>query len=100
MLRLSHVVSQAEMSLYTELEKLSTAWESLERQVKDKVFDLSNLENQLKKATSEVSLVSGISVTILIIKSLARKLNRKTNITPRCGTRMLFRQRPQDYREM
>ncbi|KAG6898158.1 hypothetical protein C0992_004145 [Termitomyces sp. T32_za158] len=45
--------TQAEMSLYTELEKLSTAWESLERQVKDKVFDLSNLENQLKKATSE-----------------------------------------------
>ncbi|KAG6867824.1 hypothetical protein C0993_010583 [Termitomyces sp. T159_Od127] len=47
--------TQAETSLYTELEKLSNAWESLERQVKDKVFDLSNLENQLKKATSEAS---------------------------------------------
>ncbi|KAG5353505.1 hypothetical protein C0989_006319 [Termitomyces sp. Mn162] len=45
--------TQAETSLYTELEKLSTAWESLERQVKEKVFDLGNLENQLKKATSE-----------------------------------------------
>ncbi|KAG6903108.1 hypothetical protein C0995_006295 [Termitomyces sp. Mi166 len=45
--------TQAEASLYTELEKLSTAWESLERQVKDKIFDLSNLENQLKKAASE-----------------------------------------------
>ncbi|KAG6866699.1 hypothetical protein C0991_011358 [Blastosporella zonata] len=45
--------TQAETSLYAELEKLSTAWESLERQVKDKVFDLSNLEIQLKKATSD-----------------------------------------------
>ncbi|KAG6837509.1 hypothetical protein H0H93_008434 [Arthromyces matolae] len=45
--------TQAETSLYTELDRLSNAWEALERQVKDKVFDLSNLENQLKKAVSE-----------------------------------------------
>ncbi|KAG6920311.1 hypothetical protein DXG01_005080 [Tephrocybe rancida] len=49
----SHI---AETTLYAELDKLSTAWESLERQVKDKVFDLSNLENQLKKAASEARL--------------------------------------------
>ncbi|KAG6831681.1 hypothetical protein H0H92_008324 [Tricholoma furcatifolium] len=53
-LRLQQVQhSQTESSLYAEIDKLSAAWESLDRQVKDKVFDLTNLENQLKKVTSE-----------------------------------------------
>ncbi|KAF5380344.1 hypothetical protein D9615_004567 [Tricholomella constricta] len=44
---------QAETSLYAEIDKLSAAWESLDRQVKDKVFDLSGLEAQVKKAASD-----------------------------------------------
>ncbi|KAF8070613.1 BRE1 E3 ubiquitin ligase-domain-containing protein [Lyophyllum atratum] len=45
--------TQAETCLYAELDKLSAAWESLDRQVKDKVFDLSALETQMKKTSSE-----------------------------------------------
>ncbi|GLB37588.1 putative BRE1 E3 ubiquitin ligase [Lyophyllum shimeji] len=45
--------TQAETSLYAELDKLSAAWESLDRQVEDKVFGLSGLESQLKKSASE-----------------------------------------------
>ncbi|KAG6833534.1 hypothetical protein H0H87_005185 [Tephrocybe sp. NHM501043] len=45
--------TQAETSLYAELDKLSSAWEALERQVKDKVFDLNNLESQLKRAKAK-----------------------------------------------
>ncbi|KAK2464239.1 hypothetical protein APHAL10511_003696 [Amanita phalloides] len=41
--------SQAEASLYAELEKLSTSWETLDKQVKSKVFDLSQLEERLIK---------------------------------------------------
>ncbi|KAF8740809.1 hypothetical protein AX14_007181 [Amanita brunnescens Koide BX004] len=41
--------SQAEASLYVELEKLSTSWEALDRQVKSKVFDLAQLEERLTR---------------------------------------------------
>ncbi|KAF8628901.1 hypothetical protein AX15_003682 [Amanita polypyramis BW_CC] len=41
--------TQAEALLYVELEKLSTSWEALDRQVKSKVFDLSQLEDRLIK---------------------------------------------------
>jgi len=54
MLRLLDIQhAQAEASLYTEVDKLSAAWESLDKQVKNKVFDLSAMESQLKKAVSE-----------------------------------------------
>lgn len=42
--------SQAETSLYAELDKISAAWEALDRQVKNKVFDLSNMEERLTKS--------------------------------------------------
>ncbi|KAG5648585.1 hypothetical protein DXG03_003196 [Asterophora parasitica] len=45
--------SQAETTLYAEIDKLSVAWESLDKQVKDKVFDLSGLEAQVKRAASD-----------------------------------------------
>ncbi|KIL65947.1 hypothetical protein M378DRAFT_449286 [Amanita muscaria Koide BX008] len=45
--------SQAEASLYVELEKLSTSWEALDRQVKSKIFDLSQLEERLSKSGLE-----------------------------------------------
>jgi len=42
--------SQAEASLYAELDKISAAWEALDRQVKSKVFDLSSMEERLTKS--------------------------------------------------
>ncbi len=47
---------QAETSLYAELDKLSIAWEGLDRQLKNKVFDLSGLEERLVKSGLDVSL--------------------------------------------
>ena len=45
---------QAETSLYSELEKLSAAWETLDKQAKSKVFDLTGLEERLVKLGIEV----------------------------------------------
>ncbi|KAL0068814.1 E3 ubiquitin-protein ligase bre1 [Marasmius tenuissimus] len=42
-----------ETSLYMEIEKLSAAWESLDNQVKSKVFDLTSMEEKLSKALTE-----------------------------------------------
>lgn len=42
-------VLQAEAALYAELDKLSAAWEALDRQVKSKVFDLNAMEDRLTK---------------------------------------------------
>ncbi|KAK0461262.1 uncharacterized protein EV420DRAFT_1531170 [Desarmillaria tabescens] len=42
--------AEAETSLYAELDKLSIAWEGLDRQLKNKVFDLSSLEDRLVKS--------------------------------------------------
>ncbi|KAJ3553638.1 hypothetical protein NM688_g3503 [Phlebia brevispora] len=44
---------QAESSLYAELEKLSVAWEALDRQVKNKVFDLAGMEEKVSKTGLE-----------------------------------------------
>ncbi|KAJ3869772.1 hypothetical protein EV359DRAFT_29186 [Lentinula novae-zelandiae] len=45
--------AQAESALYTETEKLASAWEALDGQVKNKIFDLSVMEDRLTKATVE-----------------------------------------------
>ena len=45
---------QAETSLYAELDKLSAAWEALDRQVKSKVFDLTAMEERLAKMGHDV----------------------------------------------
>lgn len=49
---------QAESALYAELDKLSAAWEALDRQVKSKVFDLAAMEDRLTKNGLDVSNVS------------------------------------------
>lgn len=43
--------------LYAELEKLSAAWEALDRQVKSKVFDLSAAEEKVSKSNLEVRIL-------------------------------------------
>ena len=45
---------EAETSLYAELDKLSAAWEALDRQVKSKVFDLTSMEDRLTKSGLDV----------------------------------------------
>ncbi|KAJ3733513.1 hypothetical protein DFJ43DRAFT_994897 [Lentinula guzmanii] len=45
--------TQAESALYTEIDKLSSAWEALDGQVKNKIFDLSAMEDRLTKVTVE-----------------------------------------------
>ena len=45
---------QAETSLYTELERLSTAWEALDKEVKIKVLDSAAVEDRLSKSAIEV----------------------------------------------
>ncbi|KIK27953.1 hypothetical protein PISMIDRAFT_147648 [Pisolithus microcarpus 441] len=45
--------SQAESSLCAEVDRLSSSWESLDQQVKKKVFDLSAFEEKLQKTMHE-----------------------------------------------
>ncbi|KIK67228.1 hypothetical protein GYMLUDRAFT_858299 [Collybiopsis luxurians FD-317 M1] len=52
-LRLLDHGMQAESALYTEIEKLSSAWETLDGQVRSKTLDLSAMEERLSKATVE-----------------------------------------------
>lgn len=46
-------LESAEGELFKELEKLSTAWETLEKQVKSKVFDLYSMEEKVSKAVMD-----------------------------------------------
>ncbi|KAJ3567584.1 hypothetical protein NP233_g6273 [Leucocoprinus birnbaumii] len=44
---------EAEKTLYSELEKITSAWETLDQQVKSKVFDLAALEERLSRSQME-----------------------------------------------
>jgi len=44
---------QEPSALYTEIERLSALWENLDKQVKDKVFDLAAVEERIQKAATE-----------------------------------------------
>lgn len=46
---------QAESSLYSELDKLSAAWEALDRQVQSKIFELTSMEERVTKFGVDVS---------------------------------------------
>lgn len=46
--------AQAETALYTELERLSTAWETLDKEVKSKSLDSAAVEDRLSKSAIEV----------------------------------------------
>jgi E3 ubiquitin-protein ligase BRE1 len=48
--------ADAEATLYDEIGKLSTAWESLQAQVASKVFDLVAAEERIVKVNLDVSL--------------------------------------------
>lgn len=46
--------TQAETALYTELERLSIAWEALDKEVKNKMIDSAAVEDRLSKSAIEV----------------------------------------------
>ncbi|KIM69037.1 hypothetical protein SCLCIDRAFT_1208453 [Scleroderma citrinum Foug A] len=53
LLLLAEQQTQAESSLFAEVDRLSSSWENLEQQVKKKVFDLSGFEDKLQRALHE-----------------------------------------------
>lgn len=46
--------AQAETALYTELERLSVAWEALDKEVENKSLDSAAVEDRLSKSAIEV----------------------------------------------
>ena len=48
---------QGEAALYSELDALTTAWEGAEQQLKSKVLDLKGMEDQMRRAATEVRCV-------------------------------------------
>lgn len=78
---------KSEKSLFAELEKLSTAWEALDRQVKNKVFDLSSLEERLSRSSVEVTNNGLTQIAGYNLLFLGRKRNPTTSFLPLCGTR-------------
>jgi E3 ubiquitin-protein ligase BRE1 len=50
---------KAETALYSELERLSSAWETLDRELKGKIFDLTALEEKVNRANAEVCTAIG-----------------------------------------
>ena len=58
-------LTQAENSVYSELDRLSSLWEALDKQVQSKVFDLSAMEEKATKMLTEAcSPRSGICVLL------------------------------------
>ncbi|KAI0093033.1 BRE1-domain-containing protein [Irpex rosettiformis] len=68
---------QAELSLYTEIEKLSAAWETLDKQAKSKALDLSSMEERLSKIGIEKAKSDNKFYAIMRNKE-ALELEKKT----------------------
>lgn len=74
---------KSEAALYAEIEKLSAAWEILDKQAKSKVFDLAGMEERLTKAGIEVSCWHETRVSLLIyFLCYCRKPRLTTSSTP------------------
>ena len=48
---------------------MSTAWETLDRQLKSKIFDLANIEDRLAKSSVEVRRTPGSSILLTEVPS-------------------------------
>ena len=85
--------AQAETALYTELEKLSTAWEALDKEVKNKSFDSAAVEDRLAKSAIEVPLRLPYKKWKADFGpfTIHRKPNLRTSSTQQCGTRKPLR---------
>ncbi|TDL25907.1 BRE1-domain-containing protein [Rickenella mellea] len=79
---------QAATSLYTELDRLSAAWEALDRQVKSKVFDLSAIEDRFSKQCMEKAKAENKYYAVMRDKeaieverkNIARNLEKQTKV--------------------
>lgn len=81
--------ADAEATLYDEIGKLSTAWESLQAQVTSKVFDLVAAEERITKVNLDVSPTKPLTYVrrSLITFSKLRKPKRTTNFLLLCAKR-------------
>lgn len=68
---------QAETAIYSELDKLSAAWESLEKQLKKKVYDLSAADERIGKVNLEVCVPATSSAPRLMSSSQKAKAENK-----------------------
>lgn len=50
------VVSQNESTIFAELEKLSTLWETMEGQLKNQISELANMEDRVSKGAADVRI--------------------------------------------
>ena len=73
---------QAETSLYADIERLSSAWDALDRQLSTKATDLSTLEERLSRAVTEVCEYPGTMFAFSNIENVRRKQNRITSSLP------------------
>lgn len=67
--------------MYTELDQLSAAWESLGKQVKDKIFEVAPVEERANKAGVEVCSSSS-EVNAVSHDTLCRNRRPTTSILP------------------
>jgi hypothetical protein len=81
--------ADAETTLYDEIGKLSTAWESLQAQVTSKVFDLVAAEERITKANLDVSPAQLLTYIrrSSTTSSKFRKPRRTTNFLRLCVKR-------------
>ena len=77
---------QAETAIYSELDKLSAAWESLEKQLKKKVYDLSAADERIGKVNLEVCVPATSSAPRDLCLH-RRKPRRRTSSSCVCATR-------------
>jgi len=70
-------IAQNQSSLYSELDQLAVQWESLDKQVKSKVFNLNNMEERLLRSVTEV----GFSIFLMLRLKLISNL-RKPRLRP------------------
>ncbi|KAH9839472.1 BRE1-domain-containing protein [Rhodofomes roseus] len=68
---------EAEASIYAELDRLSSAWESLDKRLQSKVFDLSAMEDKLTRTVAEKAKVDNKYMAALRDKEASESERRQ-----------------------
>ena len=55
-MRYNLVASQNEATLFTEAQQLSTLWETMDRQLKNQISELANMEDRVSKGAADVCI--------------------------------------------
>ena len=53
---------QNESSIFAELQQLSTLWETMDRQLKNQISELTNMEDRVSKAAADVGFFFSFNV--------------------------------------